>query len=201
VKLRAGLTGGIGSGKSEVARALADLGALTIDADELARLAVTPGSAGLEQIRALWPQVVRADGTLDRPALAALAFNEPAERERLNGIVHPIVRRLGAEREASAEANQIVVHEVPLLFETGFAERCDATIVVVAPAEVRIARAAARSGLSREEIERRMATQIDPGEARKRADFIIDNAGTLGDLRARTGHVYRALLALHRTKS
>lgn len=199
VKLRAGLTGGIGSGKSEVARFLAALGALTIDADELARLAVTPGGEGLAQVRAIWPQVVRADATLDRPALAALVFEDTIAREQLNAIVHPIVRRLAAEREAGAASDQVVVHEVPLLFETGLAELCDARIVVVAPRQLRVERAAARSGLSREEIERRMAAQIDPQEARKRADFIIDNAGTLDDLRAHTERVYRALLELPRT--
>jgi dephospho-CoA kinase len=200
VKLRGGLTGGIGSGKSEAARVLAALGALTIDADGLARLAVAPRSDGLMQIRASWPQVVRDDGTLDRAALAALVFEDPSERERLNAIVHPIVRRLAAELEATAAADQIVVHEVPLLFETGLAERCDATILIVAPRELRIARSEARSGFSREEIERRMAAQIDPGEARKRADFIIDNSGTLEDLRAGTERVYRALRDAPRTK-
>jgi dephospho-CoA kinase len=200
VKLRAGLTGGIGSGKSEVARVFADLGALVIDADELARLAVAPGSEGFEAIRARWPQTVRADGTLDRAALAALVFENAAEREHLNAIVHPIVRRLATEREATASADQIVVHEIPLLFEAGFAERCDATVAVIAPRDLRIARAAARSGLSRAEIERRMAAQIDPGEARRRADFTIDNDGTLEELRARSERIYRALSAVSKNR-
>jgi dephospho-CoA kinase len=200
VKLRVGLTGGIGSGKSEVARAFDGLGALTIDADELARRAVEPGSEGLAQIRAHWPQTVLADGRLDRAALAALVFNDHAQREYLNAIVHPIVRRLAAEREASAGADQIVVHEVPLLFETGFADRCDATIVVVAPAELRIERTMSRSGLSREEIERRMAAQIDPAQARERTDFTIENDGTLEELRARTERIYRALAGVERAK-
>ena len=195
VKLRVGLTGGIGAGKSEVARAFDGLGALTIDADELARRAVEPGSEGLAQIRAHWPQTVLA-----RAALAALVFNDHAQREYLNAIVHPIVRRLAAEREASAGADQIVVHEVPLLFETGFADRCDATIVVVAPAELRIERTMSRSGLSREEIERRMAAQIDPAQARERTDFTIENDGTLEELRARTERIYRALAGVERAK-
>jgi dephospho-CoA kinase len=200
MKLRVGLTGGIGSGKSEVAREFAALGALVIDADELARLAVAPGSDGLAQIRARWPQAVGADDTLDRAALAALVFADATEREHLNAVTHPIVRRLAAEREATAGAGQIVVHEIPLLFETGFAERCDATVVVVAPRELRIARTQARSGLAREEIERRMAAQIDPAEARKRADFTIENDGTLEDLRERSERIYGELGKRSRTK-
>jgi dephospho-CoA kinase len=201
MKLRVGLTGGIGSGKSEVARVFANLGALVIDADELARVAVAPGSDGLAQIRARWPQTVHADGTLDRAALATIVFENASEREQLNAIVHPIVRRLADGREATAAAEQIVVHEIPLLFETGFAERCDATVAVVAPRELRIARTQARSGSAREEIERRMAAQIDPEEARRRADYTIVNEGTLDELRADGERVYRELGKRGRTKA
>jgi dephospho-CoA kinase len=193
--MRVGLTGGIGAGKSEVAHIFAELGALVIDADEMARLAVAPGSEGLERIRARWPSVVGEDGTLDRPAMAALAFEHESTREELNAIVHPIVRRLSAEREAQARPDQIVVHEVPLLFEAGFADECDATVVVVAPDELRIERVQARSGLSRDKIERRMAAQIDPGEARGRAGYVIENDGSREHLRERTERVYRELTA------
>jgi dephospho-CoA kinase len=193
MKLRVGLTGGIGAGKSEVARIFGELGALVIDADELARLAVAPGSEGLEQIRARWPQVVAKDGTLDRPALAALTFDDDATREALNAIVHPIVRKFAAEREARAKPKQIVVHDVPLLFESGFSKECDANVVVVAPREVRIERVQARSNLSRDKIERRIAAQMDPEEARKLADYVIENDGDLEHLRERTSAVYRSL--------
>ena len=193
--MRVGLTGGIGAGKSEVAQIFAELGALVIDADEMARLAVAPGSEGLERIRARWPSVVGPDGTLDRAAMAALAFEHESTREELNAIVHPIVRRLSAEREARAQAGQIVVHEVPLLFEAGFADECDATVVVVAPDELRLERVQARSGLSRDKIERRMAAQIDPGEARGRAGYVIENDGSREHLRERTERVYRELTA------
>src|SRR6185312_3545053 len=99
--MRVGLTGGIGSGKSEVAKIFAELGAFVIDTDELAREAVAPGSAGLSEVAAIWPQVVR-EGALDRQALAAIVFADDAQRERLNAIVHPEVRRLAAERERAA---------------------------------------------------------------------------------------------------
>jgi dephospho-CoA kinase len=187
------LTGGIGAGKSEVARTFSELGAFVIDADEMARLAVAPGSEGLEQIRERWPQVIAEDGTLDRPALAALTFDDAATREALNAIVHPIVRKLAAEREAQAKPGQIVVHDVPLLFESGFCDQCDANVLVVAPPEVRIERVQARSNLSRDKIERRMAAQIDPEDARKRADYVIENDGSLEHLRERTRAVYSAL--------
>jgi dephospho-CoA kinase len=193
MKLRVGLTGGIGAGKSEVARIFGELGAFVIDADEMARLAVAPGSAGLQQIRERWPHVVGEDGTLDRPALAALTFDDAATRAALDAIVHPLVRKLAAEREAQAKPRQVVVHDVPLLFESGFADRCDANVVVVAPAEVRIERVGARSNLSRAKIERRMAAQMDPEEARRRADYVIENDGSLERLRERTRTVYDAL--------
>jgi len=193
MRLRVGLTGGIGAGKSEVARIFGELGALVIDADEMARLAVAPGSEGLERIRERWPQVVGEDGTLDRPALAALTFDDATTREALNAIVHPLVRKLAAERETQAKAGQIVVHDVPLLFESGFCDECDANVVVVAPLEVRIERVQARSKLSRDKIERRIAAQMDPDEARKRADYLIENDGSLDHLRERTRAAYDAL--------
>jgi dephospho-CoA kinase len=188
------LTGGIGAGKSEVARIFGELGALVIDADEMARRAVAPGSEGLAQIRKRWPQVVSEDATLDRTGLAALSFNDEATREALNAIVHPIVRKLAAEREAQAKPNQIVVHDVPLLFESGFSRECDANVAVVAPLEVRVERVQARSNLSRDKIERRIAAQMDPAEARKIADYVIENDGSLEHLRERTKAVYHALL-------
>jgi dephospho-CoA kinase len=192
LRLRVGLTGGIGSGKSEVAQMLRGLGALVIDADELAREAVAPGTPGLAQIAARWPSVVHAGG-LDRPALAGIVFDDPHERAALNAIVHPIVRRLGSECEAAAGADQIVIHEIPLLFEAGFSAFCDENVVVIAPLEERLSRLLARGGLSREDIEARMAAQIDPELARERADYALLNDGSLDDLRLRTEALYRTL--------
>jgi dephospho-CoA kinase len=191
--MRVGLTGGIGSGKSEVARILAELGAFVIDTDELAREAVAPDSDGLFAIAREWPQVVR-EGALDRAALAGIVFDDPAALERLNAIVHPQVRRLAAARELSAGPGQLVVHVVPLLFETDYAGRVDASILVVAPDADRLARVVARDGTSEDRVRARMAAQIAPEQARRRADYVIENDGDLETLRERTRAAYDALV-------
>lgn len=190
--MRVALTGGIGSGKSEVARIMAGLGALIIDADLLAREVVAPGTEGFAQIAARWPQVVRA-GTLDRPTLAAIVFADPNEREALNAIVHPRVRARAAELEESP-ADGIAVHVIPLLFETDAWKRFDTSVLVVAPRETRIARVAARDGLSPAEIEQRMAAQIDPEEARTRATYTIENDAGRSTLESRTRAVWASLV-------
>lgn len=177
-----GLTGGIGSGKSEVAKIFGVLGALVIDADALAREAVAPGSDGLARIARRFPTVVARNGSLDRETLAAIVFADRSARDDLGAIVHPEVRRLGAEREAAAEAERIVIHDVPLLFEGGFYRTCDANVLVVADEETRMGRVVARSGISPEDVRRRMAAQIDPDRARELADYTIDNDGTIDAL-------------------
>jgi dephospho-CoA kinase len=189
-----GLTGGIGAGKSEAARLFAEFGALVIDADALARLAVARGSAGLERVRALWPHVLMADGALDRAALAGIVFREPQALEALNGIIHPFVRARSLELEAAAARDQLVIHDVPLLFEAGFYRACDANVVVVAEPETRVARLVARGGLDRSEIERRMRAQIDPDRARELADYTVPNDGTLRELRTQARDVFDDLL-------
>jgi dephospho-CoA kinase len=190
--MRVGLTGGIGSGKSEVARALEELGAYIVDTDTLAREAVAPGSDGLRQIGRVWPSVVR-DDCLDRAALAEIVFNDPTARERLNGIVHPHVRRLAVERERYAKPGQLIVHVVPLLFETGYDDRVEATIVVVAPEEERIRRVVQRDRMSEQQIRARMASQIDPAQARLRATYVIENDGDFAHLRDQVRVLYDAL--------
>lgn len=195
MKARIGLTGGIGSGKSETAKVFAARGALVIDADELAREALAEGSEGLRAVARRWPETV-AGASLDRAALAHIVFGDPAARVELNAIVHPIVRRLAAERERQAAPGQLVVHDVPLLFEGDFYKSCDANVLVVAPLEVRIERAAARGRLSREEVARRIGAQIDPAYARELADFTIENDGSLAELEAKAGAVYDQLLEL-----
>ncbi|MEO7039391.1 MAG: dephospho-CoA kinase, partial [Candidatus Elarobacter sp.] len=184
-KLRVGLTGGIGSGKSAVAALFAERGVTIVDADLLAREVVAPGSEGLREIGAAWPGALGADGALDRPALAAIVFSDDAARARLNAIIHPRVRELGAQLERDAPAG-IVVHVVPLLFEGDFWRTCDRTVVVIAPREVRIARVVARDPLERDSVERRMLAQIDPELARARADYTIENDGDFATLRTRS---------------
>lgn len=192
MKMRVGLTGGIGSGKSEVARILESLGAFIIDTDFLAREAVAPNSDGLRAIARMWPGVIRG-GNLNRSALAEIVFNDQGAREQLNKIVHPFVRQLAAEKEQHAKPDQIVVHMVPLLFETGYVDQCDASIVVVSPDNARIERVMRRDGLSEEQIRARMQAQIVPEEAKARATYCIENDGDLSHLRERTAAVYDQL--------
>jgi dephospho-CoA kinase len=190
--MRVGLTGGIGAGKSAVAAIFAGLGAFVIDTDALAREAVAPNSDGLLEIARVWPQVVHS-GMLDRAALAEVVFNDPAARERLNTILHPHIRRLAMEREAHAKPGQLIVHVVPLLFETGYDRLVEKSVLVVAPLEQRIARIVKRDRTDEARVRARMATQIAPEAARERADFIIENDGNLEHLRERTGTIYDQL--------
>jgi dephospho-CoA kinase len=190
--MRVGLTGGIGSGKSEVARILREFGAFIVDTDELAREAVAPQSDGLMAIARQWPSVVR-EGALDRRALAEIVFNDASARERLNAIVHPFVIRLAEEREKRAQPGQLIVHVVPLLFETGYSEIVDKSVLIISPEDERIARVLARDGSSERDVRARMAAQIDPNEARTRAHFIIENDGNLEHLRERTREVFEKL--------
>jgi len=192
-KLRVGLTGGIGSGKSAVAAILAGRGATVIDADVLARDVVAPGTGGLREIAAAWPSAIGPDGALDRAALAAVVFADGGARARLNAITHPLVRARADALERDAP-DGLVVHVVPLLFEGDFWRRCDRTVLVVAPDEVRIARVMARDAAERAAVERRMAAQIDPALARDRAGYVVENDGDLDLLRERTLAVHQALV-------
>jgi dephospho-CoA kinase len=192
------LTGGIGSGKSEAGKIFAGLGALLVDADAIAREVLAPGTQGLALVRERWPQAFLPDGSLNREALAAIVFDDRSERAALNAIVHPRVRARASEIEAQAAPDQAVVHEIPLLFETGQGGSFDRTILVTAPRDVRIARVMSRSGAAREDVERRMAAQIPPREAEKLASFVIRNEGSIEDLRREVERVYRALVTIHR---
>ncbi|MFY9631246.1 MAG: dephospho-CoA kinase [Candidatus Cybelea sp.] len=190
--MRVGLTGGIGAGKSQVAGIFGDLGALIIDTDVIAREVVTPQSDGLLEIARVWPAVVR-NGVLDRAALADIVFSDAAARERLNALLHPHIRRLAVERESRAAPGQLIVHVVPLLFETGYDRLVDRSVLVAAPLERRIARIVERDRLDEARVRARMAAQVEPGEARSRADYVIENDEDLDHLRERSEAVYRAL--------
>jgi dephospho-CoA kinase len=190
-----GLTGGIGSGKSEVARLLAAHGAVVIDADQLAREVVEPGTPGLAQVVAAFgPDVLGPDGRLDRKALAARVFSDGAALARLNAIVHPLVAERGAELVAEAPVDAVVVHDVPLLVENGLEDAYDLVVVVDAPEEARLARLAAR-GLTEEDARARMAAQASSEERLAAADYLVVNDGDLVDLRVRVDELWRNLLA------
>jgi dephospho-CoA kinase len=186
-----GLTGGVGAGKSTVARALADLGAVVIDADALAREVVRPGTPGLAAVVAEFgPEVLGPDGALDRPRLGALVFAEPDRRAALEAIVHPLVRRRAAELEAAAPAGALVVHDIPLLAETGQAGSFDAVLVVDVPPEVQVERLARDRGWSADEAAARIAAQATRDDRLAVATHVIDNSGTLEDLRRRVAEVF-----------
>jgi dephospho-CoA kinase len=191
--LRVGLTGGIGAGKSTVADVWRERGAAIIDADLLAREAVAPGSRGLREVALRWPAVIASDGTLDRAALGRIVFANDQERATLNGIIHPRVRALARALEAEVPAGTPIVQVVPLLFEGEYWRTCDATVVVIAPDETRIARVMERDGLDRATVLDRMRAQIDPAEARRRATYAIDNDSDVTALRARANAVYDKL--------
>jgi dephospho-CoA kinase len=180
--LRIGLTGGIGSGKSTVSELLAARGAVIVDADRIAREVVEPGTPGLAAVvEAFGEQVLAADGSLDRPALAAVVFSDPAARARLDAIVHPLVRRRSAELVAAAPAGAVVVNDVPLLVETGQAASFDVVLVVEADPETRVARLVQR-GLTEDDARARIASQATDEQRRAVADVVLDNSGTPEEL-------------------
>jgi dephospho-CoA kinase len=179
-----GLTGGIGSGKSSVAVRMAELGAVVIDADTLAREAVGPGTDGLaEVIAAFGAEVLTPTGELDRAALGRLVFADADRRRRLERIVHPRVRARSAELVGAAPPDAIVVNDIPLLVETGQAASYPLVIVVLADTGVRVARLARDRGLSEADARARIAAQATDEQRRAVADVVIVNDGTLADLR------------------
>jgi len=172
-----GLTGGIGSGKSTVSKLLGDRGAVIVDADLIARQVVEPGGPAYQALLDRFgPEVLAPDGTVDRPALAAVVFNDSSALADLNAIVHPAVGAVIAERlTAETETDHVVILDVPLLVESGRSSAA-AVIVVNCPEEVAIARAVAR-GLPEDDVRRRVAAQASRDERLSKADFVIDNSG------------------------
>ncbi|MEZ5190684.1 MAG: dephospho-CoA kinase [Schumannella sp.] len=195
--LLVGLTGGIASGKSVVAARMAEHGAVVVDADRLAREVVEPGTSALERIaEEFGPQVIAPDGTLDRAALGAQVFSDPQKLALLNSITHPAVRDLSHRRfaeAAEADPDAIVVYDVPLLTEARGADEFDVVVVVSAPAEVRIERMVSLRGMSREEAERRIRSQVPEEQRRALADIVIESGGTLEQTLARADEVWDEL--------
>jgi dephospho-CoA kinase len=196
--LRVGLTGGIGSGKSEVSRRLAARGAVLVDADVAAREVVEPGTPGLGQIIAVFgPEVVRPDGRLDRERLGQIVFARAELRAKLNAIVHPLVhermRQVEQEGIKCAGPSAVVVHDVPLLAENGLAAGFDVVVVVDAPEGIQVGRLAAGRGMSPEHARDRMAAQASREQRLAVADIVIDNSGSLEDLDHRVDDVWAHL--------
>ena len=192
--LRVGLTGGIGSGKSEVSRRLAAQGAVVIDADLIAREVVEPGTDGLaEVVEAFGPGVLRPDGGLDRARLGDIVFADPALRSKLNAIIHPRVARRMAELERAAGPGAIVVHDVPLIAENGRAGAYDVVVVVDAPPRIPAERLVRRRGMTREQARARMAAQASREQRLAIADIVIDNSGSLAELDRQVGDLWAQL--------
>lgn len=179
--LRIALTGGIACGKTLVSAALAALGAVIIDSDLLARQVVEPGSAGLQEVMDRFGvEVIRADGSLDRPALGELIFSDADARADLNAIIHPRVRAEASRLEADAPSDGVVVHVIPLLLETGQQDTFDAVMVVDVPEDVQLRRLMERNGLDTTQARARIAAQAQRSERLAAATWIIDNSGDPG---------------------
>lgn len=194
--LRVGLTGGIGSGKSSVSRRLGALGAVVIDADVLAREVVAAGTPGLAEIViAFGPDMLTAEGELDRTAMGARVFNDTDARTRLEAIIHPRVRQRAREIEAAAGDAAIMVHDIPLLVETGQARDFDVVVVVDAPLDVQLHRLVGLRGMAEDEARSRIDAQATRDKRVEVADHVITNDGSLEELRAAIDGLWKQLTA------
>ncbi len=187
-----GLTGGIGCGKSLAAQYFAELGALVIDADQLARAAIERGSDGFDEVVALFGDSILKDGNIDRRALGELIFKDPTAKKKLENIIHPFVRREFEGAVASLKGDQVLVYEIPLLVETNSHERFDVVITVESEMENRIARLRGR-GMHISEIEGRIAAQATREQRIEVADFLIENDGSEDELLRQVENIWDSL--------
>ena len=193
-----GLTGGIASGKSTVAKILQDLGAAIVNADDLAREVVLPGrEAWKEVVAAFGVDILQTDQNLDRQKLRTLIFNQPEARKRLESIIHPRVRALAEERirQYGAAGYPVVIYEVPLLFEGKLQEWLRPVILVACNLETQTARLQKRDHLARADAEKHIAAQMSLTEKRRLADYVIENNGSLADLERQTRQILENLKA------
>ncbi|HWV56572.1 MAG TPA: dephospho-CoA kinase [Longimicrobiales bacterium] len=196
-----GLTGNAASGKTTVANSWRALGAYVVDADELARRAVAPGSPALGKIRETFgDDVIAGDGSLDRVAMRRRILEDPGARARLESIVHPEVARLRREEELRAEraGAKVVVHDIPLLFEVGLEDEFDVIVFVDSPRDARVERLMAR-GLERWEAEALSDAQWPPEVKRAASDLVVDNTGSIAELESRAAETWREILRRART--
>lgn len=195
--IRIGLTGGIGAGKSTVAELLRRRGAVVIDADAIARELVEPGGPTLDKlVDAFGPGILAADGSLSRGELARLAFADPSATERLNAIMHPLIRAESQRRLESAAGSAVVVYDMPLLVETGQQDLVDAVLVVDVPEAVQLERAVGSRGLDEHDVRRRMAVQASRAERLASADHVIDNSGSPEDTERQVQEMWDAINAV-----
>lgn len=192
-----GLTGGIGTGKSTVAALLRRRGIVVLDADQFVRELQQPGEEGLRRlVETFGDRILTPGGELDRPALARIAFSDAAARATLEGILHPLVRERMAAAHAAAVAQgaDVIVHEIPLLFESRDPDEFDATVLVYAPAEEQVQRLIRSRGMSEADARARVAAQLPIEEKRRLATHVIDNTGSIEDLEASLGRVWRQVV-------
>ena len=191
-----GLTGGIASGKSEVSRLLAERGAIVIDSDVLAREVVARGTDGLAAVVDEFGRgMLTNDGDLDRAALGERVFADAAARQRLEGIIHPRVRARSVEIAKQATSDAVVVHDIPLLIETGQQDAFDVLVVVDVPTDVQIERLQKQRGMPEDEARSRIAAQATRTQRTGAADIVVDNTGTLRDLESRVDELWKQLTA------
>ena len=192
--LQVGLTGGIGSGKSEVTRLLAARGAVVVDSDVLAREAVAPGTPGLAAVvDEFGAGVLAPDGSLDRPALGRLVFADPARRAALEAIVHPDVRRRSAEIARAAPPGAVVVHDVPLLVEKDLQQYYDLVVVVDVDEDTQVRRLVGQRGMSEADARARVAAQASRERRLEAADLVVANDGDLEALQHRVADLWEEL--------
>lgn len=200
--LLVGLTGGLGAGKSTVARLLADRGAMVVDADELSRRALEPGTRAYKQVCDLFgDEVLTPSGELDRAAIGAEVFTDDVKRRALESIVHPEVFRMLAETlEEHRSSDAVVVFDAALLVETGFHQVCDVVVVVTATPQQQVARMVQDRGMDAEAARARIAAQANPGQREAVADVVIRNDGSLEELENRVDALWRDLRTRARDK-
>nr|WP_233613601.1 dephospho-CoA kinase [Leucobacter edaphi] len=198
------MTGGIAAGKSTIGRRLEQLGAVRIDADQLARDAVAAGTPGLSAVVARFGRgVLRSDGSLDRPALGEIVFGDPSALADLNAIVHPEVRRLSEARIADArsdDADAVIVYEIPLLVEAARDQEFDWVVTAEAPAETRVARMVEYRGMTESAARDRIASQADEAERRAIADVVVDTSGSEADTIAQADALWRRIAGERRER-
>ena len=193
--MRVGLTGGIASGKSTVSTMFADLGAVIIDGDVLAREVVAKGTPGLTAVIDLFgDELLTPEGELDRPAMGAIVFNDEAKRKQLESIVHPLVFERYAALEAATGPDDVVIHDIPLLAESGRAAEFDAVVVVDVPEEVQMQRMLEDRGWTESDARSRIASQATREDRLAIATHVIENVGTLDDLGDRVAEVHASLV-------
>jgi dephospho-CoA kinase len=194
--LRLGLTGGIASGKSTVSRIFAELGAIIIDSDVLAREVVAPGTDGLaEVVAAFGPEILTEAGEMDRAKVGAIVFADPDKRKVLEQVIHPRVFLRALEIDQAAGEHDVVINDIPLLVETNQADRFDAVVVVDVPTDVQLERMVRDRGMTPEEATARIAAQASREQRLAVATYVIENTGSLAELRARVEEVWKQLRA------